>query len=116
MFSLTINQLLEAFESHMAQTGDRSGEARLYFTEDAFYISSTENNPYYRNLLGAGAYDRPLNYVEEKRLKALDRKAKGGLLSGAEDEEFEALLAIQQFFQSKTVQGFQEQTRLEKRA
>lgn len=101
MLSLSINYLLEVFENHLALSGPTSGDAMLYFNGNSIAIGHESSANSFRDLKSSNRLHAPLSVLEQKRLNALDRKAKGGLLSEQEDAEFEALLEIRRHFSSK---------------
>jgi hypothetical protein len=101
MLSFTINHLLEVFENHIALSGAKAGDTRLYFTESSFSIGNHLAEASFRNLQHANRFSTPLTSLELNRLKTLDRKAKGGLLTEQEDAEFEGLLEIQRYYSIK---------------
>lgn len=57
-----------------------------------------------RDLSSSDHLLQPLSRLEEQRLRALDRKAKGDWLTVPEDREFEQLLAIRRYHQIRRVQ------------
>jgi hypothetical protein len=72
-------------------------EQLLFITERGLFLGG-DSLPVFRNLAQAERFHHPLTAEEERRLKALDRKAKGGLLTDLEDNEFQALLDIKHYF------------------
>jgi len=94
MFSISINHLLEVAEQ---QTPNANTQQLLFIAEGGIYLSS-DSQPLFRNLAQAEHFNHPLTAEEERRLLALDRKAKGGLLTSLEDIEFEKLLEIRRLY------------------
>ena len=109
MLSLSINHLLEVFESHLALSGATAGDALLYFNGNGIAIGHQSAGNTYRDLQSPNRFQQPLSALEQKRLQTLDRKAKGGLLTEQEDAEFEALLEIRRFHQAAS-NGYQADT------
>jgi hypothetical protein len=94
MFTLSINHLLEVAEQ---QQPNSNPDQLLFITERGLFLGG-DNQPVFRNLAQADRFHHPLTTEEERRLKALDRKAKGGLLTYIEDLEFEKLLEIKRLY------------------
>jgi|GEM_PF-5012264 len=94
MFTISINHLLEVAEQQAPNT---IAQQLLFIAESGIYFSGG-GQPLFRNLAQSERFNHPLTSDEERRLNALDRKAKGGLLSNLEDIEFEKLLEIRRLY------------------